>query len=81
MAAPVFAGGHHHHNSNGIKVNQSIDQANLCSGPSAPPPPNIEAAQQQSPTGCLNDGSNNDIQRRLEHIRRIPLFFDDFPSL
>jgi hypothetical protein len=76
MATPVFAGGHHHHN-NGIKVNQSIDQANVCSGPSTTvnPPralsPTVAgnesaAAVRQLPptTVCLNDGTNNaDIQR------------------
>jgi hypothetical protein len=68
MATPVFAGGHHH--NNGIKVNQSIDQANVCSGQ---PPEKTAAATnetlvapppRQAPTICLNEGSNNaDIQR------------------
>jgi hypothetical protein len=40
---------HHHHNhNNGIKVNQQIDQANLCS----------------NDTVCLNNGNNTvDIDR------------------
>ena len=63
MATPALAWGHHHHN-NGIKVNQSIDQANFCSGPSTPPPPPPRLTAAVSPsTVCLNDGSNNaDIQ-------------------
>jgi len=59
MATPVFAGGHHHHN-NGIKVNQSIDQANVCSGPS----PTEAVRGPPTPTVCVNAGSNNaDVQR------------------
>ena len=59
MATPAFAGGHHH-NNNGIKVHQSINQANICSGPSP-----TEAVRGPSPTTlCVNDGSNNaDIDR------------------
>jgi hypothetical protein len=56
VATPVFAGGHHHHD-NGIKVNQSIDQLNVCSGQPGEPGRVI-------PTICVNEGSNNaDIQR------------------
>ena len=47
----VMAGGHHNHNNNnnnGIKVNQSISQANLC----------------DVNTLCLNNGNNTaDIHR------------------
>ena len=61
MATPALAWGHHHHN-NGIKVNQSIDQLNVCSGP--PLEPVREAAAVSQQTVCVNDGSNNaDVQR------------------
>jgi hypothetical protein len=61
MATPAFAGGHHHHN-NGIKVHQSINQLNVCSG--QPQEVTGLAVQRAPPTVCLNDGSNNaDIQR------------------
>ena len=46
----VMAGGHHHHsnNNNGIRVNQTISQANIC----------------DQNTLCLNNGNNSaDIQR------------------
>jgi hypothetical protein len=44
----VLAGGHHHNHGNSVKVNQQIDQANVCSNSSF----------------CLNDASNNaDIHR------------------
>jgi hypothetical protein len=39
----ALAGGYHHNHSNSIKVNQQIDQANVCSNSSF----------------CLNDGSND----------------------
>jgi hypothetical protein len=62
MATPALAWGHHHHN-NGIKVNQSIDQANVCYG-LQPVRPDLAAVQQQSTTLCVNNVSNNaDIQR------------------
>jgi len=62
MATPVFAGGHHHHN-NGIKVNQSIDQLNVCSGSPQEAPGLVAPPPRQAPTICLNEGSNNaDIQ-------------------
>jgi hypothetical protein len=63
VATPVFAGGHHHHN-NGIKVNQSIDQLNVCSGSPQEAPGLVAPPPRQAPTICLNEGSNNaDIQR------------------
>ncbi|HKR57831.1 MAG TPA: hypothetical protein VJR67_03070 [Candidatus Nitrosopolaris sp.] len=63
MATPVFAWGHHHNHDNGIKVHQSINQLNVCSG-QPQEVVTLAAAQQQSPTVCLNTGSNNaDIDR------------------
>jgi len=58
MAIPqqVLAGGHHH--NNGIKVNQSVNQANAC-----PPPPLVWLADESQSTICVNSGNNNaDIQ-------------------
>jgi hypothetical protein len=58
MATPVFAGGHHHHN-NSVKVNQTADQANVCSGS----PVTILPIPVPT-TLCDNEGSNSaDIQR------------------
>ena len=68
MATPVFAGGHHH--NNGIKVNQQVSQANVCTGvneesgesPTAAENENTEKAP--APTICLNTGTNTaDISR------------------
>jgi len=59
-ATPALAWGHHHHN-NGIKVNQSIDQLNVCSGRPIEVRPTV--ATTLSSTICVNEGSNNaDIQ-------------------
>lgn len=63
MATPAFAGGHHHHN-NGIKVHQSINQLNVCSGQPQEVLKVAELQQRPPPTVCVNEGSNNaDIQR------------------
>jgi hypothetical protein len=56
MTTPALAGGHDHH---GIKVNQSIDQANTC-----PPILPVWILDESHSTVCVNDGSNNaDVQR------------------
>jgi hypothetical protein len=65
MATPqlALAGGYHHHHQNGVKVNQSTDQANLCSGPIRQFEW-VAATDGSQSTVCLNEGSNNaDIQR------------------
>jgi hypothetical protein len=65
MATPSLAWGHHHHN-NGIKVNQSTDQVNVCSGsPTRDLAAASTAAVLPSPrTLCDNEGRNDvDIQR------------------
>jgi hypothetical protein len=57
----ALAGGHHHkHNSNGVKVDQQISQANFCNGtnPTPPPPPEAAAQSSSSSTTCVNLGDN-----------------------
>jgi hypothetical protein len=62
MATPALAGGHHH--NNGIKVHQSINQLNVCSGQPQEVLQVAAAQQRPPPTVCLNTGSNNaDIDR------------------
>ena len=58
----LMAGGHkHHNNNNSIKVDQQVNQANVCSGQS--PEVLMKAAVQQPPPGsntiCVNEGSNS----------------------
>ena len=60
----VMAGGHRHHNSNSIRVDQQVNQANLCSTDLTHLSVTgvREAAAQQAPesnTVCANIGSNN----------------------
>jgi hypothetical protein len=59
----VLAGGHHYkhnnHNSNSIKVDQQISQANFCNGTSSTVPPSRDmVAQPVSSTTCVNVGDN-----------------------
>jgi len=61
----ALAGGHQYkhnnHNSNSIKVDQQISQANFCNGTSSPPPlPTTRdmVGQPSSSTTCVNVGDN-----------------------
>jgi hypothetical protein len=67
----ALAGGHHNHNSNSVKVDQQIGQANVCS--SQPQDNTAQAAAQTNSTAaalqlaqgqgqstvCVNEGSNS----------------------
>ncbi len=65
FAAPqVMAHRYNHHNSNGIKVDQQVNQANVCSGQqpeSAATAVNttVLASTSSPSTLCLNVGSNS----------------------
>jgi hypothetical protein len=53
-------GHHHHHHDNGIKVDQQVNQLNVCSGQA---PDHIELVR-ASGALCVNQGNNNaDIQK------------------
>jgi hypothetical protein len=70
----ALAGGNHYkhnnHNSNSIKVDQQINQANFCNGTSSTPPSDqggaalVTTPPQSSGTTCVNLGDNQaDIHR------------------
>jgi hypothetical protein len=51
---------HHHHHDNGIKVDQQVNQLNVCSGQA---PDHVELVR-ASGALCVNQGNNNaDIQK------------------
>lgn len=51
---------HHHHHDNGIKIDQQVNQLNVCSGQA---PDHIELVR-ASGTLCVNEANNNaDIQK------------------
>lgn len=55
----VMAYRHNHHNNNRIKVDQQVNQANLCSGQSPDMTEWVMTTPPGSSTVCVNQGSNS----------------------